>query len=298
MDQPPQESPTTRRLRGHEHVRRGDGDLLDEPVLPLLRSLRRNRGGDLSRRRAWGRWRATCSRRTTRSRPGAFPWVTLAREPHWFARHRVSGPADRTRRAPRSRSCAPSSSSASWGAGRPIRRWPSTPRCSPRTETWYVPRLSRRHRRRGARPRCPGPRRRPESHRGMSATLPHSRSCAPRGRSRVASARCSRALLIHHIGLRRGDPLPVGTMIVNASGSLVLGLLTGLSLYHGLGGRTVGDRRGRTLRRLHHVVDRQLGDGPPAPHGPPQRSRHLHPGQPRRVHRLRGSRASRFMALV
>ena len=48
-----------------------------------------------------------------------------------------------------------------------------------------------------------------------------------------------RALLIHNIGLRRADPLPVGTLIVNASGSLVLGLLTGLALYHGLGGRYV-----------------------------------------------------------
>jgi CrcB protein len=44
-----------------------------------------------------------------------------------------------------------------------------------------------------------------------------------------------RALLIHHVGLRRDDPLPVGTMAVNASGSLLLGILTGLSLYHGLG---------------------------------------------------------------
>jgi CrcB protein len=44
-----------------------------------------------------------------------------------------------------------------------------------------------------------------------------------------------RALVIHHVGLRRADPLPVGTMAVNASGSLVLGILTGLSLYHGLG---------------------------------------------------------------
>jgi CrcB protein len=44
-----------------------------------------------------------------------------------------------------------------------------------------------------------------------------------------------RALLIHHVGLRRQDPLPVGTMLVNASGSLLLGILTGLSLYHGLG---------------------------------------------------------------
>jgi CrcB protein len=48
-----------------------------------------------------------------------------------------------------------------------------------------------------------------------------------------------RALLIHHIGLRRDDPLPVGTMIVNASGSFVLGVLTGLALYHGLGPRTI-----------------------------------------------------------
>ncbi len=48
-----------------------------------------------------------------------------------------------------------------------------------------------------------------------------------------------RALLIHHVGLRRPDPLPVGTLLVNASGSLLLGLLTGLSLYHGLGPRTL-----------------------------------------------------------
>jgi CrcB protein len=44
-----------------------------------------------------------------------------------------------------------------------------------------------------------------------------------------------RALLIHHVGVRRADPLPLGTLLVNASGSLLLGILTGLSLYHGLG---------------------------------------------------------------
>jgi fluoride exporter len=44
-----------------------------------------------------------------------------------------------------------------------------------------------------------------------------------------------RALLIHHVSQRRQDPLPVGTIVVNASGSLVLGVLTGLALYHGLG---------------------------------------------------------------
>ncbi len=46
-----------------------------------------------------------------------------------------------------------------------------------------------------------------------------------------------RALLIHHVGVRRLDPLPLGTVLVNGSGSLLLGILTGLSLYHGLGSR-------------------------------------------------------------
>ena len=44
-----------------------------------------------------------------------------------------------------------------------------------------------------------------------------------------------RALVIHHVALRRPDPLPLGTMVVNASGSLLLGFLTGLSMYHGFG---------------------------------------------------------------
>ena len=44
-----------------------------------------------------------------------------------------------------------------------------------------------------------------------------------------------RALLIHHAARRRADPLPVGTLLVNASGSLLLGFLTGLSMYHGFG---------------------------------------------------------------
>jgi fluoride exporter len=48
-----------------------------------------------------------------------------------------------------------------------------------------------------------------------------------------------RALLIHHLGLRRSDPLPLGTLVVNASGSLVLGVFTGLALYHGLGPRVL-----------------------------------------------------------
>jgi CrcB protein len=44
-----------------------------------------------------------------------------------------------------------------------------------------------------------------------------------------------RALVIHHVALRRPDPLPLGTMLVNTSGSLLLGFLTGLSMYHGFG---------------------------------------------------------------
>lgn len=48
-----------------------------------------------------------------------------------------------------------------------------------------------------------------------------------------------RALVIHHVGRRRKDPLPVGTLVVNVSGSLLLGVLTGLSLYHGLGSHTL-----------------------------------------------------------
>ena len=45
----------------------------------------------------------------------------------------------------------------------------------------------------------------------------------------------ARAVLIHEVGRRRTDPLPLGTMLVNASGSLLLGILTGCSMYHGLG---------------------------------------------------------------
>jgi CrcB protein len=49
----------------------------------------------------------------------------------------------------------------------------------------------------------------------------------------------ARALVIHHIALRHTDPLPIGTVMVNVSGSLLLGFLTGLSLYHGLGPRVL-----------------------------------------------------------
>jgi CrcB protein len=49
----------------------------------------------------------------------------------------------------------------------------------------------------------------------------------------------ARASLIHLVMRRRADPLPLGTLVVNISGSLVLGVLTGLSLYHGLGSHTL-----------------------------------------------------------
>jgi fluoride exporter len=44
-----------------------------------------------------------------------------------------------------------------------------------------------------------------------------------------------RALIVHHVALRRRDPLPLGTLLVNISGSLLLGVLTGMALYHGFG---------------------------------------------------------------
>jgi fluoride exporter len=36
---------------------------------------------------------------------------------------------------------------------------------------------------------------------------------------------------------RRSGPFPVGTLTVNVTGSFILGLVTGLAWYHGLGGR-------------------------------------------------------------
>ncbi len=56
-------------------------------------------------------------------------------------------------------------------------------------------------------------------------------------------------------------------------------------------GRSVRGRdRSRAVRRVHHVVDRQLGNGAPRAHGSPNRSRRLHPGRPRGLPQLRGGR--------
>ena len=69
----------------------------------------------------------------------------------------------------------------------------------------------------------------------------------------------ARALLIHHFSVRRSDPLPIGTVVVNASGSLVLGFLTGLSHLPRAGPPIPQRGRDRTVWRLHHILDGQLG---------------------------------------
>jgi CrcB protein len=40
------------------------------------------------------------------------------------------------------------------------------------------------------------------------------------------------------ISTRRENTLPIATLVINTSGSLLLGVLTGLTLYHGLGADT------------------------------------------------------------
>ena len=46
---------------------------------------------------------------------------------------------------------------------------------------------------------------------------------------------CGRYLLDGFVQDRRGPDFPWGTCVVNISGSFVLGIITGLALYHGLG---------------------------------------------------------------
>ena len=50
-----------------------------------------------------------------------------------------------------------------------------------------------------------------------------------------ASARAARYLLDGFVQGRRRPDFPWGTCVVNISGSFVLGVITGLALYHGLG---------------------------------------------------------------
>jgi len=48
-----------------------------------------------------------------------------------------------------------------------------------------------------------------------------------------------RYLLDRAVSARHGSRLPLGTIVVNLSGSLVLGFVTGLGLHHGAGQTTV-----------------------------------------------------------
>ena len=51
----------------------------------------------------------------------------------------------------------------------------------------------------------------------------------------AAVGACARYLLDGFVQARRGPEFPWGTCVVNISGSFVLGVITGLALYHGLG---------------------------------------------------------------
>ena len=51
----------------------------------------------------------------------------------------------------------------------------------------------------------------------------------------AAVGACGRYLLDGFVSGRRGSEFPWGTCVVNISGSFVLGVITGLALYHGLG---------------------------------------------------------------
>ena len=145
--------------------------------------------------------------------------------------------------------------------------------------------LSRRDGDRRAGARRGRQRARPEDGAGMSSSSPTLGLALVVALAGGAGA-VLRALLIHHVGVRRADPLPLG----HHAGQRV-----------GVAAPRHPDRalplpraripparrhRRRALRRLHDLVHRQLGDDPPAAHRPPHGGRHLHAWVARRLPRL------------
>ena len=53
---------------------------------------------------------------------------------------------------------------------------------------------------------------------------------------------------------------PLGTFVINVSGSLLLGVISGLALYHAFPGTPDGDSRVGVLRWLHHLLHLHLRD--------------------------------------
>ena len=153
---------------------------------------------------------AICWRRTTRSPPGSFPWVTLLVNLTGSLAIGLLVPLTEHVVAPVPLCSGRSSSSASSAAGPPIPRWPSTPRSGQGRRHRHLRGLSRGHRRRRAGAGRGRPRPRPADGADRERLLPHSRP-RPGGRGwPAARAPSLRALLIHHVGVRRSDPLPLG----------------------------------------------------------------------------------------
>ena len=70
----------------------------------------------------------------------------------------------------------------------------------------------------------------------------------------------TRYLLDGYVQSRSSGSQPLGTLLINTSGSFVLGVLVGLALYHGFGVDTEDDPRHRILRRLYDLFHLHLRD--------------------------------------